>query len=457
MGVDFKQLVNTQRHYFRTGETLPVAFRLRQLGHLKLMMKACERELLAALNADLGKSAFEAYATELGMVYEEINAAMRNLERWAAMRRVSLPLLQLPASGHIRPEPYGVALIISPWNYPVQLTLSPLVSAIAAGNCAVVKPSAYAPNVSRALARMLGRLFPRYYVSVVEGGRQENAALLEQKFDKIFFTGSVEVGKAVMTAAARHLTPVTLELGGKSPVIVDCTANLKIAARRILWGKTVNSGQTCVAPDYVLADRRIYDRLLREMRIELKRLWGISPLSNEEYPRIVNEKHFNRLLELMSGQHIFLGGGYDRSALRIEPTVLDRVSFESPVMREEIFGPILPVIPYESLDEAIAFIGFRPKPLALYLFASDKDAEKRIFQEVSFGGGCINDTLMHLVSTGLPFGGVGESGMGRYHGKYGFDAFSHEKSIVRKGFFPDLPLRYPPYRGKLWLAKRFLK
>lgn len=455
--MDFNQLVKNQRLYFRTGETLQVPFRIKQLILLKKMLKAHEPELFAALRADLGKSAFEAYATELGMVYEEINTAVRNVGKWSSPHRVILPPVILPAAGQIRPEPYGVALIISPWNYPVQLTLNPLVSAIAAGNCAVVKPSAYAPNVSRLLAKLLGNLYPRRYIAVAEGGRQENAALLEQKFDTIFFTGSVEVGKVVMAAAARNLTPVTLELGGKSPVIVDKTANLKIAARRILWGKTVNSGQTCVAPDYVLVDRSVRGKLLQAMRVELKRLWGSAPLDNDDYPRIINDKHFERLTGLMKFEHVYLGGKYDSASLKIEPTVLVDVKPDSPVMQEEIFGPILPVISYDTLDEATAFILSRPKPLALYLFTSDKETERRVMGEVSFGGGCVNDTLVHLAPSKLPFGGVGESGMGRYHGKYGFDAFTHEKSVVRKGFFPDIPLRYPPYHSKLWIVKMFMK
>ncbi len=455
--LEIRRLVAEQHRFFRTGKTLSPAFRREQLGRLKAALIAREQELLMALKADLNKSPFEAFATELGMVHEELNAAIQNVERWAAPRRVPLSLLHFPASGHILPEPYGVALIMAPWNYPVQLTLNPLIAALAAGNCAVVKPSAYAPHVSAVLAYLLRGLYPEKYVAVVEGGREENTALLEQEFDTIFFTGSVEVGKVVMEAAARHLTPVTLELGGKSPVIVDRSANLRLAARRILWGKTVNSGQTCVAPDYVLADRQILDGLLKAMRIELKRLWGVSPLSNPDYPCIVNEKHFQRLLGLMRDEHAFLGGGFDSGTLRIEPTVLDSVTLDSPVMKEEIFGPLLPVLPYDTLDEAIGVVTGRPKPLALYLFTNDRAVEQRVLREVSFGGGCVNDTVMHLVSTRLPFGGVGASGMGRYHGKYGFDTFSHEKSIVRKSNCLDVPLRYPPYRGKLGLAKFLMK
>ncbi|HIZ19688.1 MAG TPA: aldehyde dehydrogenase [Firmicutes bacterium] len=454
---DLQQLVDSQHAYFRTGQTLSPAFRRRQLCRLKAALSEREPELLLALKADLNKSAFEAYTTELGMVHEELTTAIRHVEKWAAPRKVPLSILHFPGSGWVQPEPYGVALIMSPWNYPVQLTLNPLIAAMAAGNCAVVKPSAYAPHTSQVLALLLRGLFPEEYVAVVEGGREENTALLEQKFDTIFFTGSVAVGKIVMQAAARYLTPVTLELGGKSPVIVDKSANLRLAARRILWGKTVNSGQTCVAPDYVLVDRTIQNDLLKAMRAELKRLWGVSPLSNPDYPCIINEKHFYRLLGLLKDQHAYIGGGYDSGTRRIEPTVLDNANFDSPVMQEEIFGPILPVIPYDSLDQAIDAVVSRPKPLALYLFTNDRAVENRVLQEISFGGGCVNDTLMHLVSTNLPFGGVGESGMGQYHGKYGFDTFSHPKSIVKKSNRLDIPLRYPPFRGKYRLAKRMMK
>ncbi|HIW72823.1 MAG TPA: aldehyde dehydrogenase [Firmicutes bacterium] len=454
---DLQNLVEAQRAFFRTGKTLSPAFRRRQLCRLKAALSEREPELLLALKADLNKSAFEAYTTELGIVREELNTAIRQVEKWSAPHRVPLSVVHFPATGWVQPEPYGVALIMSPWNYPLQLTLNPLIAAIAAGNCAVVKPSAYAPHTAQMLALLLRGIFPEKYVAVVEGGREENAALLELEFDTIFFTGSVAVGRIVMEAAARHLTPVTLELGGKSPAIVDKSANLRLAARRILWGKTVNSGQTCVAPDYVLVDRAVRDKLLQAMRVELKRMWGVSPLSNPDYPCIVNDKHFRRLLGLLKEEHACIGGGYDSGTRRIEPTVLDSAGFDSPVMQEEIFGPILPVIPYDSLDEAIAAVVRRPKPLALYLFTSDRTVERRVLQEISFGGGCVNDTLMHLVSDRLPFGGVGASGMGQYHGKYGFDTFSHQKGIVKKSTAVDIPLRYPPYRGKLWLAKRLMK
>ena len=397
--MDFPALLAAQRRYFATGETRKPAFRVEQLRRLQLLLAAREKDLLAALEEDLGKSAYEGYMTELGLVKAEVREAIRRTEEWAAPRRAAMPLAQFPAFGTVTPEPFGVALIMAPWNYPVQLTLNPLVAALAAGNCAVVKPSAYAPATSAALARLLEEAYPPDYVAVVEGGRRENSALLDQKFDTIFFTGSVAVGKVVMAAAARQLTPVTLELGGKSPVIVDATADLRLAARRILWGKTVNSGQTCVAPDYVLADRRIKGALLEEMRRELRRLWGPDPLRRPDYPRIVNEKHYRRLTGLLEGQTPFLGGRCDPENLRVAPTVLDKAAPDDPVMQEEIFGPILPVLAYHTLEGAVRFIEERPRPLALYLFTRSDRARCRVMEQVSFGGGCVNDTLVHLAAT----------------------------------------------------------
>lgn len=449
-------LAAAQRRFFATGRTRSVAFRLEQLQRLETAVRSREEALLDALYADLRKSRGEAYMTELGLVYAELSAARRHLKGWARPRSVHLPLSHFPAVGFRLAEPYGAALILAPWNYPVQLTLNPLIAALAAGNCAVLKPSAYAPAVSAAIAALIRATFPPEYVAVVEGGRQENAALLDQKWDTIFFTGSVAVGKTVMEAAARHLTPVTLELGGKSPVIVDASANLKVAARRILWGKTINAGQTCVAPDYVLADARIRDELLRHMERQLLWLWGRRPLENHAYPRIVNAKHFERLAGLLAGEHACIGGACDAASLRIAPTVLDRVTPESPVMQEEIFGPILPVLSYGTLEEAMSFIAERPRPLALYLFTEDPAVSRRVTGGLSYGGGCINDTLMHLATHKLPFGGVGDSGLGQYHGKYGFDAFTHYKSVVSQSSRPDLPLRYPPYRH-IGLMKRVLK
>ena len=455
--MDFTALVEAQRTYFHSGATRSAAFRLEQLSRLKTLLTVHEETLLAALKADLNKSAGEGYMTELGIVHDELRYAMKHLRGWMRPRRKRMPLSHFPGSGRLIPEPYGVALILSPWNYPLQLTLNPLVAALAAGNCAVIKPSAYAPATSAALAQLLAEAFPPEYVAVVEGGRQENAALLEQVFDTIFFTGSVAVGRLVMESAARHLTPVTLELGGKSPVIVEKSANLRVAARRILWGKTVNSGQTCVAPDYVLVQREVRDALLREMEEQLRVLWGEDALARADYPRIVNRKHFDRLTGLLDGEICTLGGGTDAQTLRIAPTVLAEVTPDSPVMQEEIFGPLLPVLSFDRMEEAVSFVRARPKPLALYLFTEDAAVKRRILQQLSFGGGCVNDTLMHLATHQLPFGGVGESGMGHYHGKFGFDTFTHYKSVVQCSAKLDVPLRYPPCDAKLCMMKWFLK
>ena len=364
--------------------------------------------------------------------------------------------MHFKSSSYRVPEPYGVVLIMSPWNYPFQLAFAPLIGAVAAGNCAVVKPSSYSPHTSSLIAKILGGCFPKEYIAVIEGGREANQELLNQKFDYIFFTGSVSVGRTVMEAASRHLTPVTLELGGKSPCIVHEDANLELAARRIMWGKCLNSGQTCVAPDYLLVHRDVKDRLIMAMEKAITEFFGDTPCRNPEYPRIINEKHFNRLKGLLSDGRILVGGDVNEATLQIAPTIVDQVSWESPVMQEEIFGPILPVLEFEGIHEVITAVNSRPKPLALYLFTNDKNVEKRIIKSISFGGGCINDTIVHLATSYMPFGGVGESGMGSYHGKWSFDTFTHYKSIMKKSIWPDIRLRYPPYRDKLGLLKKFM-
>jgi len=412
-----------------------------------------ESLLTKALEADLGKPPFEAYATEIGFALSQIRFLRSRLERWCAPRRAPFSLATFPGRTVVRPEPYGVSLIMAPWNYPVQLTLAPLAAALAAGNCAVIKPSAYAPETSGALTNMLSEAFPRQYVAVVEGGRSENAALLEEKFDYIFFTGSTETGRAVMAAAARRLTPVTLELGGKSPCIVARDADLETAAKRIVWGKFLNAGQTCVAPDHIWIRQEQQEELIERMRRHITRFYGEHPLDSPSLPRIVNEKHYRRLLALMDAQKVIFGGGSMDAALRIEPTVMADVTEDHPVMGEEIFGPILPILHYDDLDALIAHLQQKPSPLALYLFTRSRAVERRVMGGLSFGGGCVNDTVIHLGSHHVPFGGVGESGIGSYHGKAGFDTFSHYKTIVRRGAL-DLPLRYPPYGDK---ALRILK
>lgn len=443
---EIKDLVTRQRKYFQTGATLPVSVRGDALKRLYGVISGCEKEIHTALKRDLGKSGFESYMCETGLVLEEISYMLKHIHRFAREKNVRTPLAQFHSRSFKKPSPYGVTLIMSPWNYPFMLTLSPLVDALAAGNTAVVKPSAYSPHTSDVILQMLSQCFDPEYVAVVTGGRAENTCLLREHFDYIFFTGSQSVGKEVMRNAAEHLTPVTLELGGKSPCIVDKSADIKLAARRIVFGKYLNCGQTCVAPDYIYCHRSVKDRLVKEVQKQIQKQYGKQPLRNPNYGKIINEKHFDRLLGLIDKNKTVHGGGSDRHALRIEPTVLDNVTFADAVMQEEIFGPIMPILIFDNLDEAIRNINAMPHPLALYLFTSDKAAAKKVTSRCGFGGGCINDTIIHLATTEMGFGGFGESGMGSYHGKVGFDTFSHYKSIVDKKTWIDLPMRYQPYR-----------
>ena len=447
------QIMDAQRRFFASGITRDVTWRIGALESLRQAILKQEQEISNALATDLGKGSFESYMTETGMVLSEIGFIQKHLRSWASEKRVPTPLTQFPAHSFRSPEPYGLTLIMAPWNYPFQLALSPLVGAIAAGNCAVIKPSEYAPASSGVIARLIADCFEPEFVAVVEGGLRENTLLLEQSFDFIFFTGSTTVGRVVMEKAARNLTPVCLELGGKSPCIVDDTADLPLAARRIVFGKLLNAGQTCVAPDYLLVQKDVKDPLVTLIRDEIVRALGPNPLQTSDYGKIINEKHFQRLMGLMEGETILIGGQCDPNTLRIAPTLLDDVSPDSPVMNEEIFGPILPVLTFGTLKEAADFVSSRPKPLALYLFTSSRTAEKSILNQCSFGGGCINDTIVHLVTSYMPFGGVGASGMGSYHGKASFDTFTHYRSIVRSSRI-DLPLRYRPYLPK---GERFLR
>lgn len=443
---EINSLVTRQRKYFQTGATLPVSVRITALRGLYTAIVKYENEIHDALKKDLGKSGFESYMCETGLVLEEISYMLKHIRRFAGEKRVRTPLAQFHSRSFKKPSPYGVTLIMSPWNYPFMLTLSPLVDALAAGNTAVVKPSAYSPNTSEILRKILSQYFDPQYVAVVTGGRAENTCLLREHFDYIFFTGSQTVGKEVMRNAAEYLTPVTLELGGKSPCIVDQTADIRLAARRIVFGKYLNCGQTCVAPDYIYCHRSVKDSLVKEIQRQIQLQYGEEPLHNPDYGKIINEKHFDRILGLIEEKKIVHGGNSDRDTLRIEPTVLDNVTFADPVMQEEIFGPLMPVLVFDSLDEAIAGINAMPHPLALYFFTSDKAAAKDVTSRCGFGGGCINDTIIHLATTEMGFGGFGESGMGAYHGKTGFDTFSHYKSIVDKKTWIDLPMRYQPYR-----------
>lgn len=443
---EINSLVNRQRKYFQTGATLPVSTRISALRRLYDAISKHEKEINEALRKDLGKSGFESYMCETGMVLEELSYMLKHTPHFAREKRVRTPLAQFHSRSCQKPSPYGVTLIMSPWNYPFMLTLSPLADALAAGNTAVVKPSAYSPHTSDVILRILSQCFEPKYVTVVTGGRAENTCLLREHFDYIFFTGSQTVGKEVMRNAAEHLTPVTLELGGKSPCIVDQTANIKLAARRIVFGKYLNCGQTCVAPDYIYCHRSAKDKLVSEVKKQIQKQYGKQPLSNPDYGKIINEKHFDRILGLIDKKKVVHGGSSDRKALRIEPTVLDNVTFSDAVMQEEIFGPVMPILVFDSLDEVIRNVNAMPHPLALYLFTSDNAAAKKVTSRCGFGGGCINDTIIHLATTEMGFGGFGESGMGAYHGKIGFDTFSHYKSIVDKKTWIDLPMRYQPYR-----------
>ena len=458
-GQEIRALLERQRAYYKSGVTLPVSFRIAQLKRLYEAVKAHQDEIHAALAADLGKSDYESFMCESGLALTEIRYLMRHTKKFAKRKRVRTPLAQFPSHSYKQPVPYGNTLIMSPWNYPFLLTVEPLADAIAAGNTAIVKPSAYSPATSAVVERILRECFPPEYVAVVTGGRAENTALLDQKFDLIFFTGSQAVGKEVLRRAAEHLTPAVLELGGKSPCIVDASANIDLAARRIVFGKYLNCGQTCVAPDYVLCERAVKDRFVKAVEGEIKRQFGDAPLQSKEYGRIINQKHFERLCALMDAEKVVIGGEADAAACRIAPTVMDGVTPTDAVMGEEIFGPIMPILTFDDFDAVIEDLKGKDKPLALYLFTSDKHHINRVNRELSYGGGCINDVVIHLATSSMGFGGVGESGMGSYHGKDGFDAFSHDKSIVDKKTWLDLPMRYRPYKSKLYerLLHLFLK
>lgn len=452
------QALESQRRFFSTGKTLPRAFRAKALEDLQNAILRHEEEINAALKADLGKGAVESYMCETGMTLSELSWMRRHLAGLMRGHTVMTPLAQFAAHSFRSPSPYGNVLIMSPWNYPLMLTLEPLIDALAAGNTAVVKPSAYAPATSAVIQKLIAECFDPEYVFVVTGGRAENQALLNQKFDKIFFTGGKAVGREVLRHAAEYLTPVTLELGGKSPCIVDATANIRLAAKRIVFGKYLNCGQTCVAPDYLYCEASIRDELVQAIREEITAQFGADPLQNENYGKIINQKHFDRILGLIDPAKVVAGGNADAQTLRIAPTVMTDVTFDDAVMGEEIFGPILPVLTWNSLDEAIAQVESRPHPLALYFFTSSSANRKQVLSRCRFGGGCINDTIIHLATSAMPFGGVGESGMGGYHGKAGFEEFSHTRSIVDKKTWIDLPMRYQPYTGlKDRMIRMFLR
>lgn len=455
MNQEYIQIHEAMKAYFESGATLDVAKRKATLRKLKATLKEWEPRLLEAIMLDLGKSRFEAYETEIGIVQAEISHTLKHLSRWAKAKRVSTPLAHFPSSSRILKQPKGIVLVMSPWNYPIQLALVPLAAAISAGCCVLLKPSRYSVNVSRVLCEMFDSSFDSRLIKVVEGGHQANSELLELRWDHIFFTGSPNVGKVVMEAASRHLTPVTLELGGKSPVIIDGSMDMALAARRLAWGKFLNAGQTCVAPDYLLIDERCKEEFKKEFEKATRKMYpGL--LESPDLGRIINEKHFNRLKGLLEGQRVVFGGQCDDKSLRIAPTLLEDTDPDSPIMQEEIFGPILPMLTYRSFDEALSFIRGREKPLALYIFSKDRRHISAVQQTLTYGGGCVNDTVVHLSNPSMPFGGVGSSGMGSYHAKQGFDTFTHEKSVLRKALWLDIPVRYAPYDDRLTRLLRLL-
>ncbi len=447
---EIQNLLEKQRAYYRSGATISVKFRIEQLKKLYAAVKKYQTEINDALTADLGKSHYEGFMCESGLVLTEISYMIKHTRKFAKRKTVATPLAQFHSHSYKQPVPYGNTLIMSPWNYPFLLTLDPLADAIAAGNTAIVKPSAYSPATSKMVEKIIKECFAPEYVAVVTGGRAENTALLDQKFDFIFFTGSQAVGKEVLRRAAEHLTPAVLELGGKSPCIVDASANIKLAAKRIVFGKYLNCGQTCVAPDYILCERSVKDSFVKAVVEEIKKQYGAEPHKNKDYGKIINQKHFDRLCGLIDEKKVVIGGNTNPDTCKIAPTVMDNVTYDDAVMGEEIFGPIMPIITFDDFDAVVDELKTKDKPLALYLFTSDKRHIKRVTTELSYGGGCINDVVIHLATSEMGFGGVGESGMGSYHGKDGFDAFSHYKSIVDKKTWLDLPMRYQPYKSKLY-------
>lgn len=454
---DIQNLVVSQKEYYSEGETHAIAFRISQLKKLKKLILDNEKKITQALYSDLGKSDFEAYTTEIGIVLEEIGHFIKKTKKWSRPKCVSDPLTSFPSRSKIIPEPYGVCLIIAPWNYPFHLAVAPLVAAIAAGNCAVVKPSEMSTATSVLLEQLINQVFEPRYIHIVNGDAQVSSALLEQPFDMIFFTGSPRVGKIVMKAAAEQLIPVVLELGGKSPVVVDKTANIPLAAKRIIWGKSINAGQTCIAPDYVLVEASVQDELILEMEKAAIKMFGENPLKSVDYPRMISEANVVRMEHLLQQGHLKFGGQIVQNERFVSLSVLTQPDLDSALMQEEIFGPLLPVIGFTHWHEAIHFIQQKPKPLALYVFTNDKKKLKEILLKTSAGGVTVNDTIMHFTNSALPFGGAGFSGIGSYHGEAGFKAFSHFKPVMYRATWLDIPLRYPPFGNKLKLVKKILR
>lgn len=443
---EIAKLVSLQRQFFQSGATKSLDFRRDQLSALKKTLLEHEEDIFEALHQDLKRPVTESFFGETLFVISELDDALRNLSKWARPQKTATPLMMHPGQSVIYTEPYGVTLIIGPWNYPFQLILAPLIGAIAAGNCAVLKPSEISEHTSALVARMLRGIFEPSYVAVVEGDKNISGSLLEERFDHIFYTGSTSIGRVVMEAAAKHLTPVTLELGGKSPCIVDRNLHMDSAVRRIVWGKFFNAGQTCVAPDYLLIRKDIRDEVISGLLSSINAFYGENPRESPDYSRIINSRHIGRLSALLGEGRVLCGGEIEEESLYFAPTLIDEVTWESPCMQEEIFGPLLPILYYDSIEEAIDTVNRGQKPLALYLFTEDEDIQNRVINETSSGGICINDTIVHIGTSHLPFGGVGESGMGAYHGKATFDTFSHKKSVMRRSLTPDPSFRYPPYQ-----------
>jgi len=449
-----QQLLAEQRAFFASGRTRDPAFRREQLARLAEAVRANEEAIAHALHQDLGRPAYEAYTGDTALVLGEIGHAVRHLPRWARPRRVRTPVVLLPARCSVTPEPLGVVLIISPWNFPLQLTLNPLVAALAAGNCAILKPSPLAPATTAIIRQIVEGCFPPGLVAVVEGGAETAQSLLAERFGHIFFTGGTATGRLIMQAAARNLTPVTLELGGKNPCIVDADTDLDVAARRIVWGKFYNAGQSCVAVDYLIVDRRVKDALLERITAAIERFYGSDPAASPDFGRIISEGHVDRLTALLGSGTIVAGGTVDRPNRYVAPTVIDGILGSEPVMDDEIFGPILPIVACDDMDHAAGFVNRRPDPLVVYIFSRSRPRQQRLLDRIPSGGACINDVVVHFTVPGLPFGGVGDSGIGKYHGKAGFDTFSHERGVLRNGFFADIFLRYPPYRDHLKFIKK---
>lgn len=455
--VNSKTIFTRQQDYFRSGATLPIDARKKTLRKLRTLLQDHETVLNEAIYKDLRKSSFETYATEIGLIYDEINVQLKSIKKWSRRTRVPINMANIPGSSYIQPHPFGVSLILGAWNYPIQLSLAPAIDALAAGNTVILKPSEIAPHSSTAIANLINEHFPKELFTVIEGDVEVASELLELPWDKIFFTGSPRVGKIVMKAAAEHLSNVTLELGGKSPALISDALSMDVAAKRIIWGKFTNCGQTCIAPDYALVHESVMDEMLLKFKEQIDEMYQRGQ-ADEEYGRIINEEHFDRLVGYLNQGNIYTGGHHEKDDLWIEPTILTEVDESASVMQEEIFGPILPVIPFSTWDEALEKVRSKPHPLAAYVFSNRKSEQNKASDELQFGGMTINDTLQHIANPNLPFGGVGYSGIGSYHGKWGFDAFSHYKSVQKKATWMDVPLKYPPYTSwKEKILRRILK